>query len=211
MKGVVFLLLMLAIPAKAQYSGPAVDSCLSFAAGELRQSAAKPAKVVFDRDRDLSIERHTRKAGSQLVSSLLFGNGAIVYAQGAPIEISFVCLLADEKRAVFFTWVPRRDAPVLEQCRRSPEFANCLDGLLQVAEQDLTALYSKHFVEARETDAKAGNESAVTTFRRSADAWRAYRDAECARRSGPSASGASGDANKACLVELTRRRALDLR
>jgi len=211
MKGVVFLLLMLAVPAKAQYSGPAVDSCLSFAAGELRQGGTTSAKVVFDRDRDLSIERHTRKAGSQFVSSLLIGNGAIVYPQGAPIEISFVCLLADEKRAVFFTWMPRRDAPVLAQCRRSAEFANCLDGLLQVAEQDLIALYSRHFVEAREADSKAGNESAVTAFRRSADAWRAYREAECARRPAPSTGGGSGDAGKACLVELTRRRALDLR
>lgn len=211
MRSLGFFLLVVSFNVAAQYSGPAVDTCLAYASNDIRQSGASAARVVFDRDRELAIERYTRKAGSQFISSLLIGNGAIVYPQGAPVEMSFVCLLADEKRAVFFSWMPRRDAPVLAQCRRSPELANCLDGLLQLAEQDLTALYSKHFVEAREADSKSGNESAVTAFRRSADAWRAYRDAECARRSAPSASGGSGDAGKACLVELTRRRFLDLR
>ena len=118
MKRFGFFLLIVSFSAAAQYSGPAVETCLAYASNEIRQSAASAARVVFDRDRDLAIERYTRKAGY---------------------------------------------------------------------------------------------ESAVSAFRRSADAWRAYRDAECARRSGPSTSGASGDADKACLVELTRRRALDLR
>ena len=41
--------------------------------------------------------------------------------------------------------------------------------------------------------------------------WREYRDAECARRR-EEAAGASPEAvHAACLVELTRRRALDMR
>ncbi|MEW6688247.1 MAG: lysozyme inhibitor LprI family protein [Pseudomonadota bacterium] len=182
----------------AQYSGPAVDTCLGYAAKDIGQ------KVVFDRDAGLAIERYTRKVGSQFVSSLLLGNGAIVYPRGVPVEMSFVCLLADEKRAVFFGWTPRRDAPVLAQCRRAPEPAGCLEALLQLAEQDLTQLYAQHLVDARAADVKAGDESASNAFRRSADAFKAYREAECARRGG-------GDATSACLVELTRRRALDLR
>ena len=38
MKRIVVLLLMLSIPAKAQYSGPAVDSCLAFASGDANKA-----------------------------------------------------------------------------------------------------------------------------------------------------------------------------
>jgi hypothetical protein len=182
----------------AQYSGPAVDACLAYAAKDIGQ------KVVFDRDANLDIERYTKKVGSQFVSSLLLGNGAIVHAKGTPIEISFICLLASEKRPVFFGWMHRRDAPVLAQCRRTAEPAKCLESLLLLAEQDLTQIYAQHYVDAREADVKAGNENASNAFRRSADAFKAYRDAECARRG-------AGDAARACRVEITRRRALDLR
>lgn len=197
MRQFLFLLLFVSFKVVAQYSGPAVDACLSYASKEIKQ------KVVFDRDADLVIERYTRKAGSQFVSSLLHGNGAIVLAQGVPIEMSFVCLLADEKRAVFLDWRPRRDAPVLAQCRRGSDPADCLDALLQIAEQDLTQIYARHYVEAREADFAAKNDDRMNAFRRSADAFKAYREAECARRG-------AGDANKACMVELTRRRALEL-
>ena len=187
----------------AQYSGPAVESCLNHAQAELARDGGK-GRVAFDRDQQLNIERYTRKLGSQFVSSLLYGNGAIVYPQGAAVEMSFVCLIADQKRALFFNWTPRRDAPALAQCRRGADAAGCLDALLQVAEQDLTQLYAKHYVDARDADSAAKNENASNAFRRSAEAWRAYRDAECARRG-------TAEANKACMVELTRRRGLDLK
>ena len=206
MKRIALLLSIVSFHATAQYAGPAVDSCLAYASGEIRQGASKTATVVFDRDQDLVIERYTRKAGSQYLSSLLLGNGAVVHAEGPAIEISFVCLLADEKRPVFFTWFPRRDAPVLLQCRRARDPAGCLDLLLQVAEGELGQGYARHLVEARAADAKAGNDNAMNAFRRSADAWKAYRDAECARR-----GAAASDPTKACMAELTRRRALDLR
>jgi uncharacterized protein YecT (DUF1311 family) len=161
---------------------------------------------VFDHDSALNIDRYTAKVGTQFVSSLLYGNGAIVYGGGAPaVEMTFVCLLADEKRAVFFYWFPRRDAPALAQCRRSgaSDTGKCLDTLLTIAEQELGALYTKHGADARQTDAKVGDENASAAFRRGADAWKVYRDAECARRP-------TGDERKACMLDLTRRRALDL-
>lgn len=198
MRRFLFLLLFLSFKAIAQYSGPAVDTCLAYASREIKQ------KIVFDRDAELVIERYTRKAGSQFVSSLLHGNGSIVLQQGVAVEMTFLCLLADEKRAVFFDWRPRRDAPVLAQCRRGTETAGCLDTLLQLAEQDLTQIYARHYVDARELDAAAGNDDRMNAFRRSAEAFKAYREAECARRG-------AGDVAKACMVELTRRRALDLR
>lgn len=206
MKRLLALALLLPLPLAAQYSGPAVDSCRSYAEREIARDNAKVKAVVLDDDHERNIERYTRRLGSQFVSSLLYGNGAIIYAQGAAVEMTFLCLLADDKRAVFFHWLPRRDAPVLAQCRRSAEggVGACLDALLQIAEQDLAHAYAQHLVEARQADSKAGNEVKANAFRRGADAWRAYRDTECARRGGP-------DAHKACEVEFTRRRALDLR
>jgi uncharacterized protein YecT (DUF1311 family) len=193
-----FVLLFVALPAAAQYAGPGVDACLAYASKEERQ------KVVFDRDSQLTLERYTRKVGSQFVSSLLLGNGAIVLPTGAPIEMSFLCLLASDRQAVFFSWVPRRDAPVLAQCRRVAEPGGCFEFLMQHADLELTTLYSRHYLEATQADAKAGNEITSNAFRRSAEAFKAYRDAECARRGG-------GDATRACVIELTQRRALDLR
>lgn len=199
-----FLFLLLSFSAAAQYSGPGVDTCLAYARKDVTQWGAKKPSVVFDRDANLIIERYTRKAGSQFVSSLLLGNGALVYPEGVAVEMSFICLLASYKQAVFFDWRPRRDASVLVQCRRGSNATACLENLLQVAERDLTELYSRHFIDARQADAAAGNENAVAAFRKSADAFKAYRDAECGHRN-------SADERTACMVELTRRRELDLR
>ena len=195
-----------AMPAMAQYTGPAVETCRAYAERDARKGTAKVQAVVFEKDRDLNIDRYTAKVGNQFVSSLLYGNGAIVFADGVPAtEMTFVCLLADEKRAVFFHWFARRDASALAQCRREGgNTGPCLDTLLGVAERELIELYATHTVDVRQIDAKAGNENASNSFRRGADAWTAYRDAECARRP-------VGDERKACMVDLTRRRALDLR
>jgi len=199
-------LLAAATPTLAQYTGPAVQACRAFAQAEIRKTSPVAAEVRFDNDAGLNIERYSRKLGSQHVSSLLFGNGAVVYPQGVPIELSFICLLADDRRALFFHWMPRSEAPALAQCRRTKETAACLDALLVVAEQELTQRYAGLFVDARAQDEKAGNEVASGIFRRSSEAYLAYRAAECARR------GAAGsEPHKACMVDLTRRRGLDLR
>jgi uncharacterized protein YecT (DUF1311 family) len=199
------LALLLPLAAAAQYSGPAAETCRAYAEREIRRDDPRIKAVVLDDDRERNIERVTRKLGSQNVSSLLYGNGAVVNAAGSSLEFSFVCLLADDRRALFFHWLPRRDAPVLAQCRRTgATLMPCLDSLMQLAERDLTDAYAQRFVEARQADGAAGNEARTAAFRRSADAWRAYRDAECARREGPEAA-------RACQVELTRQRLLDLR
>lgn len=198
-------LLAAASPALAQYSGPAVQACRAHAEAEVRRGGVGNPAVRIDAP-SLDMQRYTRKVGNQFVSSLLSGEGAIVYAQGVPVEFSFVCLLADDKRPVFFYWIRRPEAAALGQCRRTTEVAACLDALLVVAEQELTMRYSGLFVDARAADDKAGNENMAGTFRRSSEAFLAYRAAECARR------GAAGsEPHKACMVDLTRRRALDLR
>jgi hypothetical protein len=206
MRPLALFLLLFAGNAAAQYAGPAADACRAYAEKAAQQPGGPKAKVEFNRDRHLVIERYTRKAGSQFVSSLLSGHGALILNEATVVEMSFLCLLANDKTPVFFDWRPRPEAPVLAQCRRAPGAEQCLQTLLQAAEYDLSLLNADQLGAAREADRKAGNENATGSFRKADDLWRQYRDAECARR-----GAAASEPWRACVVEITRRRALDLR
>jgi uncharacterized protein YecT (DUF1311 family) len=172
--------------------------------------------VVIERDHSLIIERYTRKVGNQFVSSILSGNGAVVFANAPSAELAVICLLADDKRAVFFEWLPRRDASAMAQCTRDDTTrANprqCLQTLLEVSEGDLTQAYAARLTETREADVAAGNEAASDRYRASNKAWLEYRDTECQRRKDSTPAGTDpGDFQLACIVELTRRRLVDMR
>ena len=200
-----WLIVLFALNAHAQYQGPAVEACRAHALKEVQKDGGKNAKVIFERDRHLLIERYTRKVGTQFVSSVLTGNGAVVY-EGAPsAELSFVCLLADDKRPVFFNWLARQDTAALAQCTRDESLRGkprpCLDLLLRGAEDELGQLYA-----LRLTEASQRGEAALAAYRKSNDEWRQYRDAECQRR-----GESGGEAQQAaCVVDLTRRRAWDM-
>jgi len=210
-----FLLLALALPASAfaQYDGPALEACRMLAEREADRNAATDVKVVIERGDDLLLERFERKLGSQTIAAILSGRGAIVYQHGASAELAFYCLLADEKRPLMFYWLPHQNVSALAQCTRSealqPKAEACLAHLLVVAEVDLLEPASSGFQASRERDVAAGNENSSDIFRSASQAWRAYRDAECARRQ----DAAGGDAlvRLACMVELTRQRRHDLR
>jgi uncharacterized protein YecT (DUF1311 family) len=197
--------------ALAQYQGPAIEACRALAVKQLQREGTQAKTVVIERDADLNLEREARKVGSQAVSFVLTGNGAVVFEGTPSSELSFVCLLADEKRPVFFAWQPRPNAPALAQCTRSDGLRSkpggCLELLRRVAEQDLAQVYAYRFQEANER-----GEKSVAAYRNANDQWREYRDAECARRGELAPSGVSAeDYQAACMVELTRRRALDMR
>lgn len=204
-------LLLLANCAAAQYSGPAVEACRAYARKEVQRDGSKLTDVVLERDQSLLIGRYSRKLGNQFVSAILTGNGAVVLDGAPSAEMSFICLLADEKRPLFFTWLPRQEASALVQCQRSEALRGkpraCLEHLLRVAEQDLTEVYAQRFQEANERGA-----SLLAAYRKANDEWREYRDAECARRRDHAPAGvAADDYQLACVIELTRRRALDMR
>jgi hypothetical protein len=197
----VFLLLALcALPpvATAQYAGPALETCRAFGERSLKAEGTLLKSLAIDHDRHLHFERRARKLGSQAVGASLSGHGAIVLEAGAPVEVSFQCLLASEKRALWFHWLPRRDAPSLAQCRRVPDTGQCLQVLFDIAERDHIEISSIRFQQAQ--DAGAGD-----AFRATAAAWREYRDLECARRG----TGGS-DEWRACMVDFTRQRYLAL-
>ena len=199
------LLALVASSAFAQYDGPAVQSCRDYAIKDLKRAGASVKDAVIESDRHLSITRYTRKVGNQFVSSVLSGNGSIVYPNAAAAELSFVCLLADDKHPVFFAWLPRQDTSSLAQCTRDESVRGksrqCLEMLQQIAESELGQLYAERFQEAN-----TRGEAAVAAYRKSNDEWRQYRDAECDRQ------GAGADDRRiACIVDLTRRRAWDMK
>jgi hypothetical protein len=200
-------LVLAALPpgAAAEYAGPALDACRAHGERALRADGADVKALAFDNDRHLVYAREARRLGSQPLGASLSGHGAIVRATGPAVEVAFLCLLASEKRALWFDWLPRRDAPALAQCRRGAHAGACLQLMLDLAERDLLEKAALRFQASLEADAQAGNEAASSAYRNSAAAWRNYRDLECARR-GP----ASSDAWLACRVDLTRWRYLDL-
>jgi uncharacterized protein YecT (DUF1311 family) len=191
-----------------------VEACRAYAKQEAARDGTRAKDIIFERDQNLQIERYTRKLGNQFVSSILRGNGAVVLEGVPSAELSFICLLADDKRAVFFEWLPRPSVSALAQCTRDKGTATrpCLETLLSVAETDLTQSYAPRYQEARDRDAGTGKELFVERFRKANDEWKQYRDAECARRSAQVPQGAAADdLHLACVVDLTRRRALDMR
>ncbi len=210
-RALLIALLLLPFCAQAQYDGPALDACRAYAKKEAAREGMSVSDVVLERDTALAMERYGRKAGSQTIGFVLTGNGAVVLPGSPSAELSFICLLADEKRPLFFNWLPRQNAGALAQCRRDQAVRrraqSCLDLLLRTAEMDLTQYYASSFQQAHER-----GEQALAAYRKSNDAWLQYRDAECARRRAAPPPGVSADeARTACVVELTRRRGLDLR
>lgn len=206
MRALVFALLAALAPAAAaEYAGPALEACRSFGERALRRDGADVKALAFDNDRHLLYEREARKLGSQPIGGVLSGHGAIVRAAGPAVELAFMCLLASEQRALWFHWLPRGDAPALRQCRRGADAGDCLQALHDLAERDLLERAAQRFQESLEADARAGNNAASSAYRDSAAAWRNYRDLECARR-----GGAGSEAWRACMVDLTRWRILDL-
>jgi uncharacterized protein YecT (DUF1311 family) len=211
MKILPFLLLLASFGSYAQYDGPAVEACRKYAIQEGKRDGGTASDVVFDRDASLLIERYTRKLGTQFVSSILTGNGAVVLDGSPAAELSFICLLANDRTPVFFNWLSRQNASVLAQCTRQPsvrgQLRACLETVERVAESDLAIAYAERFQEA---NAKGG--AVLAAYRKASDAWRAYRDAECARRRDLAPQGIdAADFQLACMIELTRRRALDMR
>jgi uncharacterized protein YecT (DUF1311 family) len=194
-----------------QYQGPALEACRAYAKKEAARDGIGANDIVLERDASLAMERYARKMGSQAVSFILTGNGAVVLADAPSAELSFICLLAEERRPVFFNWLPRQNVAALAQCRRSEQVRaqarSCLDLLLRTAETDLSMGYAVRFQEANER-----GEQPLAAYRKANDEWRQYRDAECARRRDFPPKGVTPEeVELACSVDLTRRRTLDMR
>lgn len=111
---------------------------------------------------------------------------------------------------------PAAAAGPLERCWAEVdtrvELQPCLDRLLEEAEAALETAVSAAEAAARELDdltsSRAGNARKLAA---SQEAWRAYVDAECARRRAALEPGTgAGDVQLACRIELTEARAAAL-
>jgi len=207
----ILFLLLLPFAAMAQYDGPAVEACRAYAKKEAARDGGTPQDVVIVRDHALLIERYGRKVGNQHVSAILTGHGSVVLPESPAAELSFICLLANEKRPVFFNWLPAQDVSALAQCTRSTALRGktreCLEFLMRVVEIDLIQAYAQRFQEAH-----AGGEASLAAHRKANDEWKQYLEAECARRRDVAPKGVSAEeAELACMVELMRQRGRDMR
>src|SRR5258706_6026593 len=175
MKILALFLLVFSLNAYAQYDGPAVEACRKYALQESRREGSQGKDVVFERDASLLIERYTRKLGTQFVSSILTGNGAVLFDGAPSAELSFICLLASDKQPVFFNWLPRLDASALAQCTRHSSMRgqarSCLESVLPVGASDLAVVYAHRFQEA---NARGGD--ILAAYRKSTEEWRQYRE-----------------------------------
>jgi len=90
---------------------------------------------------------------------------------------------------------------------------NCLEGLLEAADDDLQAVHNAAREEASELDLDTGGMfQAVSSLDTAQDAWLGYRDTECARRGSLMfVSEASRDEIIIdCQIALTRARTTEL-
>jgi hypothetical protein len=101
-----FAVIAAAASARAGYDGPGVETCRSFGAAAFARDERGFRTLALVNDDDLIIERYTDQVGSQFVSSVLTGRATVTAEAGAR-AIRFLCLLADDKRAVFFYPLPR--------------------------------------------------------------------------------------------------------
>lgn len=213
---VVLLLLAAPVAAFGDATGAALEACRAYAQRDLANGGQGAGRVVLDRDRDLALQLDAGRAGGQRLSAILTGNGAVAYPGTPGVELSFVCLLTKQERAVFFHWLARRDPSALAQCTRGETTSGagvrpCLEALLALEERELAQRYAARLQQAHERDAAAGGTRAYEAYAASNIAWREYRDAECTRRSAD--AGAGRDPTEvllACKVELSRLRAAEM-
>ena len=92
-------------PALAGYDGPGAETCRAFGAAALARDERGFKALALVNDDDLVIDRYTERVGSQFVSSVLTGRAAVTAADGTR-TIRFLCLLADDRHAVFFYELP---------------------------------------------------------------------------------------------------------
>ena len=175
--------------------------------------AARPgvSSILLDPEGDARYRPSGTPIGSQPLGLVASGNGLVVEADGMHVPIAWICLLEDEDRALFFHWFRTGRASPIEPCRpvSDPrEKAACLQGLLDAAEHDLTAVNLRLAPRVIPL-VDAGFPRTQPPPKLASDApWRSYRDAECGRRrdAAVAAGSESSETLLTCLVEHTRHR-----
>jgi uncharacterized protein YecT (DUF1311 family) len=193
---------------------PALDACQSFATSHYRQVSPESFVSVRLLEEGVNQEKYENKVGSQLVSTVLSGQGVWQDKTGGPSNVHFVCLLESPEKPVF--------VDIIEDGRRDPvavcwdafepaewgKMSQCLKDSLKREESALADALNKAAQQAGQSMDKA---SAKKTLQESNTQWIKYRDTECARRQAFVAGRNHPDIGEfTCLIRKTAERISDM-
>ena len=204
-------------PARADAAEPSetstLDACQRYAT--LHYQQISPKRSIQLLEEGVNEDKYEDKVGSQLVSTVLSGQGIWQDKAGGPSDVRFVCLLENSTKPVFVA--------VVEDKRRDPvavcwdgfepsewgKMTQCLQDSLKREEAALADLLEKATQQAGQSLDKI---SAKRTLQESNAQWRKYRDIECDRRQAFVAGRNHPDIGElTCQIHKTAERISDLK
>src|SRR5262249_39977979 len=131
---------------------------------------------------NIVVEQLGGKMGSQYISKVLSGNGVLKLKNTEPLDIQFTCLLANDRKTVFFHANPKpvskQQPNAIKACEDKAETIGeavpCLEKTLRQEDQKLSGLEKR--IQGQ------GNKESKQLLELSAAQWKRYRDSECLRR-----------------------------
>lgn len=201
-------------PPEAPHTGLA--ACQSFAADWYRQENPDNFESITLEQTGLDEEKYEDKVGSQFISTVLSGYGQLKYRDEKPSPIQFTCLLESDEKAVFFHPSEGQPPDAVKQCwdHFQPgdwgSMQDCLTKALAKAELALGKLETEAKTQAEKVESRFPDSAAHESLDNSITQWKAYRDAECARRDAFRTGGNHPDvARYECLIRKTQERIRD--
>jgi uncharacterized protein YecT (DUF1311 family) len=193
---------------------PALDACQSFATRHYRQ--ASPERFVSVRllEEGVKQEKYEEKVGSQLVGTVLSGDGIWQDKTGEPSNVRFICLLETPEKPIFVGIVEDGQRDPVDVCWDAFEpsewgkMTDCLQASLKREEAALADALNKAAQQAGQSMDKA---SAKKTLQESNAQWVKYRNTECDRRQAFVAGRNHPDIGElTCKIQQTAERISDL-
>ncbi len=193
---------------------PALDACQGFATSHYRQASPEHFVSVQLLEEGVNQEKYGDKVGSQLVSTVLSGQGIWQDKTGGTSNVRFVCLLESSGKPIF--------VDIIEDGRRDPvdvcwdafepsgwdKMTQCLQASLKREEAALADALNKATQQAGQSMDKL---SAKKTLQESNAQWVKYRDTECDRRQAFVAGRNHPDIGElTCKIQKTAERISDM-
>ena len=206
-----WLALGISHPAGANADSPILGACQDY------YQKISPRRFASLRllEEGVKEEGYGGKAGSQLIGTVVSGQGVSQDASGGTSNVRFTCLLDDSKKPVFVAIAEdgRRD-PVAVcwdgfQASEWGKLTQCLQDSLKREEAALADLLTKT---AQQAEQGLDKISAKKTLQESNAQWGRYRDSECDRRQAFVAGRNHPDIGElTCKIHKTAERISDLK
>jgi uncharacterized protein YecT (DUF1311 family) len=192
-------------------------ACQSYATDWYKQANSDNFESITLGQTGLDEEKYEDKVGSQFISTVLSGYGQLKYKDEKPSPIQFTCLLESDQKAVFFHPSDSQPPDAVKQCwdKFQPgdwgSMQECLTKAQAQAELALGKLEAEAKTQAEKVESRFPDSAAHESLDNSSTQWKAYRDAECARRDAFRAGGNHPDVSRyECLIRKTEERIRDL-